>query len=70
MVMSSKIKPRETSQIAKFFGYSSPKGVEGKFVFNVKGNTYRLIASINFKSQLLVIEHVMTHADYDKGGWK
>lgn len=43
-------------------------GVEGKFVFNVKGNTYRLIANINFKSQLLVIEHVMTHADYDKGG--
>jgi mRNA interferase HigB len=43
---------------------------EGNFIFNVKGNTYRLIATINFKSQTLFIEHVLTHAEYDKGGWK
>jgi mRNA interferase HigB len=42
----------------------------GKFIFNIKGNSYRLIATINFKSNTLFIEHVLTHAEYDKGGWK
>ena len=42
----------------------------GKFIFNIKGNSYRLIAKINFRSQTLFIEHVLTHAEYDKGGWK
>ena len=50
--------------------FPSADSVDGKFVFNIKGNGYRLIAVINFRSQLLVIEHVMTHADYAKGGWK
>ncbi|HLW53804.1 MAG TPA: type II toxin-antitoxin system HigB family toxin [Candidatus Angelobacter sp.] len=44
--------------------------VDGSFIFNIKGNNYRLIATINFKSQTLFVEHVLTHADYDKGGWK
>ena len=43
---------------------------DGKFIFNIKGNNYRLIATINFKSQTLFVEHVLTHAEYDKGGWK
>ncbi|HEY6352060.1 MAG TPA: type II toxin-antitoxin system HigB family toxin [Candidatus Angelobacter sp.] len=41
-----------------------------KFIFNIKGNSYRLIASINFRSQTLFVEYVLTHAEYDKGGWK
>lgn len=41
-----------------------------KFIFNIKGNSYRLIAEINFRSQMLFIERVLTHAEYDKGGWK
>lgn len=41
-----------------------------KFIFNIKGNHFRLIATINFRSQTLFIEHVLTHAEYDKGGWK
>lgn len=44
--------------------------VEGKYIFNIKGNGYRLTATLNFRSQLLVIERIMTHAEYDKGGWK
>lgn len=44
--------------------------VDGKFIFNIKGNNYRLIATINFRSQLLMILKVLTHADYEKGGWK
>jgi mRNA interferase HigB len=44
--------------------------VDGQYIFNIKGNSYRLIATINFKSQTLFIEHVFTHAEYGKGGWK
>lgn len=49
---------------------ASTDGVEGKFVFNIKGNHFRLITTINFRSQLLVIKEVLTHADYTRGGWK
>lgn len=41
-----------------------------RFVFNVGGNKYRLIAAIAFAPQLLWVKAVLTHADYDKGDWK
>jgi mRNA interferase HigB len=44
--------------------------VDERYIFNIKGNNYRLIATINFRSQTLFVEHVLTHAEYDKGGWK
>jgi len=39
-------------------------------VFNIKGNTYRLIARVNHKSQKVFILHILTHAEYDKGEWE
>ena len=39
-------------------------------IFNVKGNTYRLVVIIKYQYQLVLIKHVMTHAEYDKGKWK
>jgi mRNA interferase HigB len=43
----------------------------GRFVvFNVAGNNYRLIAEIHFESQLVLIRHILTHAEYDKNKWK
>lgn len=39
-------------------------------VFNIKGNHYRLIAEINYRSGTVFIRHILTHADYDKGNWK
>jgi mRNA interferase HigB len=39
-------------------------------VFNIKGNTYRLIAEIYYAQQVVLIRHVLTHAEYDRGGWK
>jgi len=43
----------------------------GQFVvFNIKGNAYRLIAEVFFASQVVLVRHVLTHAEYDKGGWK
>lgn len=39
-------------------------------VFNIAGNKYRLIAYLHFGRQLCYIKHVLTHVEYDKGGWK
>ena len=39
-------------------------------VFNIKGNQYRLIAETNYMYGRIYIRHVLTHAEYDRGGWK
>ena len=39
-------------------------------VFNIAGNTYWLIARINYRTQRVYILHILTHQDYDKGNWK
>jgi mRNA interferase HigB len=40
------------------------------YVFNIKGNTYRLIAAIHFNRGKVYILRFLTHADYDKDAWK
>lgn len=39
-------------------------------VFNIKGNDYRLIASIHYNTQTLYILEVLTHAEYSTDPWK
>ena len=39
-------------------------------VLNIKGNTYRLIARVNYRTKRVFIRHIMTHAEYMKGAWK
>lgn len=50
--------------------FPSADWVGGKIVFNISGNKYRLIAAIHFNRGKLYIRHILTHAEYDKGGWK
>jgi mRNA interferase HigB len=50
--------------------YPSADGVGKYTVFNIKGNAFRLIAEINYRTGRLYIRHVLTHAEYDRGGWK
>jgi mRNA interferase HigB len=40
------------------------------YVFNIKGNKYRLIATILFSLQELTVRYVLTHAEYDTERWK
>jgi mRNA interferase HigB len=37
-----------------------------RVVFNIKGNDYRLIASIQYQAGVLAIRFFGTHAEYDK----
>jgi len=39
-------------------------------VFDIGGNKYRLITKIDYKYKTVYIRFVLTHKDYDKGGWK
>lgn len=39
-------------------------------VFNIKGNSYRLIVKIEYRWQIIFVKHLLTHEEYDKGGWK
>ncbi len=39
-------------------------------VFNIKGNTYRLIVKIEYQAGMIFIRDVLTHAEYDKDRWK
>ncbi|HZW65562.1 MAG TPA: type II toxin-antitoxin system HigB family toxin [Hanamia sp.] len=37
-----------------------------RVVFNIKGNSYRLIVQFNYERQWAFIRFIGTHADYDK----
>jgi mRNA interferase HigB len=39
---------------------------DSRIVFNIKGNSYRLVAKINYEKQWIFIRFVGTHSDYDK----
>ena len=38
-------------------------------VFNIKGNSYRLVVKIEYEYALIFIKHVLTHAEYDQRDW-
>jgi mRNA interferase HigB len=38
----------------------------GRVVFNISGNKYRLIVSINYTIQTVFIKFIGTHSQYDK----
>ena len=39
---------------------------DGRVVFNICGNKYRLIAKINFPYRVVYIRFVATHREYDQ----
>ncbi len=39
---------------------------DGKVVFNIKGNDYRLVVAIDYEFQVIFIRFIGTHKLYDK----
>ncbi len=37
-----------------------------RVIFNIKGNTYRLIAAVNYDFGIIYIRFIGTHVEYDK----
>lgn len=38
----------------------------GRIVFNIKGNSYRMVVKFNFEKQWAFIRFIGTHAEYDR----
>ena len=41
-----------------------------RYLFNIGGNKYRLVAAIAFAPRLVWVKAVLTHGEYDKGARK
>jgi len=39
---------------------------DGRVVFNIKGNDYRLVVAIDYEFQVIFIRFIGTHKQYDK----
>jgi len=50
--------------------FASVDKVGERYVFNIGGNKYRLVAAIAFAPRIVWVKAVLTHAEYDKGDWK
>lgn len=44
--------------------------VGDRYVFNIAGNKFRLVAGIDFARRTMWVTAVLTHSEYDKGAWK
>ncbi len=39
---------------------------DNRVIFNIKGNHYRLVVKVRYQNDLVVVEWVGTHSEYDK----
>ena len=50
--------------------YRDAEAVGNFTVFNIKGNSYRLIVGIEYQTQTIYYKYFLTHDEYDKNNWK
>jgi mRNA interferase HigB len=50
--------------------FNSADYVAPHTVFDVGGNKYRVITVIQYQLGLVIVKYVLTHVEYDRGGWK
>ena len=56
------------SDLRRTFGTADKVG--SLTVFDIGGNRYRLIAAVHYNRRRVYVRHVLTHAEYDRGGWQ
>lgn len=65
------IKPASIHSFAELRALFPSADQVGKLtVFNIGGNTTRLIAAIHYSRQKIYIRAVLTHEEYNAGKWK
>jgi mRNA interferase HigB len=53
------------ADVLKAYANASIVGAD-RVVFNIKGNSYRLVVAVNYRHRIVFIKWLGTHADYDK----
>ena len=61
----SKLDWSNPNEVKKMYRSASIVGDE-KVVFNIAGNKYRLIVSINYYAKIVFVKFIGTHKQYDK----
>lgn len=56
---------KSTADIKRAYGTANIVTVE-RVVFNIKGNTYRLVVAVDFEKGIVWIKWIGTHRDYDR----
>jgi mRNA interferase HigB len=56
---------RTPADVVRAYANASIVGSD-RAVFNIKGNSYRLVVAINYAHQIVFIKWIGSHADYDK----
>jgi mRNA interferase HigB len=46
--------------------FNSVDYVKPVYVFNIGGNNFRAIAIVTFTNQTVIVERILTHAEYDR----
>ena len=54
-----------SNDLKKIYKNASIVG-DGRVVFNIKGNDYRLVVAIDYEFQVMFIRFIGTHKQYDK----
>ncbi len=56
---------KNSNELKKYYKNASIVG-DGRVVFNIKGNDYRLVVAIDYEFQVIFIRFIGTHKQYDK----
>lgn len=56
---------RSTSDVKRLYATASVV-TAARIVFNIKGNSYRLVVSVDFEKSIVWIKWIGTHRDYDR----
>ena len=60
-----KAKWKNTADVKRLYATASIVTAD-RIVFNIKGNDYRLVVSVDFEKGIVWIKWIGTHRDYDK----
>lgn len=56
---------RSTADVKRLYATASVVTAE-RIVFNIRGNSYRLVVSVDFEKCIVWIKWIGTHRDYDR----